>query len=518
MLKNLLFTVIINFFLITLCYAAPAPQEINFFVKEFYIQGESPLTIEKINDFLKPYQNQHYTLERLNQVASALEERIRTGGYSFYRIILPPQTLTDEKIQLKIISFVVNRINIKGNKEFSQTNILSSVPPLIQGQSPNTDTLSDALKLSNRHPFKKIKVTFKQSENDSDKIDATITVKEKRPYQAFLIFNNTGTNKTGQFRVTAALQHGNLWGLDHQMSVSYTTSPDHIDTVKQYGVNYSLPLYRLKGILSTYYAFSDVDNGIIANDFSVTGSGEMYGLHYQQFLPRWGLYEHSMGIGIDNRFFINDVKFLETPIGNSIRSVPISLLYKGEYPWKNAKIDFHLQWVGNTGWGGHNRDSHYQESRFNAQHDWHLFRYGANVSTNFKEWLFKVSLTGQYSDEPIISGEQLGIGGRYSVRGYNERETSADSGQVVNLEVYTPHLYGVNLLAFYDYGYGHQQNVVEGEVKNWVLSSVGVGIRWQWKGTVFATLDLAHALDKNVQIEGTQRSTNSAHASLVFRF
>ncbi len=261
-----------------------------------------------------------------------------------------------------------------------------------------------------------------------------------------------------------------------------------------------------------------MDNGIIANDFSVTGSGEMYGIHYQQFLPRIGRYEHSLDIGIDNRFFINDIKFLDTPIGNSVRSVPASILYKGEYPWEKANINFYLQWVGNTGFGGHNSQSHYQESRFNAGQDWHLLRYGTNISANFKQWLFKVSLTGQYSDEPLISGEQLGIGGSYSVRGYDERETSADSGQIINLEIYTPRWYGVNLLAFYDYGHGRQQSVLENEAKSWSLSSVGFGVRWQWEKTLFANIDIAHTLNKSVQINGTDAGMNRIHASVIFRF
>lgn len=516
MLKNLLFILTINLFLINLSYAEPKP--INFFVKKFSIQGDSPLDSQDIEALLKPYEHQQYNLEQLQSVAKILEQKIRSEGYAFYRVVLPPQTLMDEEIQLKVISFAVNKINVEGVKYFDKSNILNSLPKLKTGESPDTQALANALKMTNRHPFKELQLTFKQSDEMPDSIDAKVTVIEQRPYQAFLIMNNTGTNKTGKFRLTGAIQHGNLWNLDHQISASYTTSPDHLETVQQYGVNYSLPVYTLNGWLSAYYAFSNVDNGIIANDFSVTGSGEMYGIHYQQFLPRIGRYEHWLEIGLDNRFFINDVKFLETPIGNSVRSVPVSILYKGQYPWEMAKVDFYLQWVGNTGWGGHNRPTHYQQSRSGARQDWHLLRYGANISTHFKQWLFKLNFKAQYSDEAIIPGEQLGIGGSYSVRGYNTRETSADSGEVINLEIYTPRWYGVNLLAFYDYGHGRQQSILEGEAKSWTLSSVGMGVRWQWKNAIFANVDIAHALDESVQVGGTHIGTNRVHASLIFRF
>ncbi|WP_109867667.1 ShlB/FhaC/HecB family hemolysin secretion/activation protein [Methylocucumis oryzae] len=64
-------------------------------------------------------------------------------------------------------------------------------------------------------------------------------------------------------------------------------------------------------------------------------------------------------------------------------------------------------------------------------------RYGSTLSINWQRWLIQTTFIGQHSDDRLIAGEQLGIGGSYDVRGYQERETSADSGQIVKLEVTT---------------------------------------------------------------------------------
>lgn len=517
MLKKIVFIWIVSFHLISLCRAESQP-EIRFFIKKFLVQGHTPLSAETIATIINPYQDKSYNLGQLQTVAKALEQAIRAAGYSFYRVVLPPQTLSGDEIKLQVISFALNDIEIKDSNYFDKANILASLPALKIGKSPNMVDINNGLKMSNKHPFKDITLTFKQNEHTPDTINAKITVKEQRPYQAFLMFNNTGTKRTGDFRITAALQYGNLWNLDHQLSVSYTTSPDHFNSVMQYGINYSLPLYSLKGWLKAYYAFSDVDNGIIANDFSVTGSGEMYGLHYQQLLPTIGAYQHWLEVGIDNHFFINDVKFLETPIGNSVRSVPVNILYHGEYPWEYAQINYHIQWLGNTGLGGHNDQASYQNARFGARKNWQLLRYGFNVSANFEQWALKLNLSGQYSGQTIISGEQFGIGGSRSVRGYSERETSADSGEALNVELYTPRWYGVNFVGFYDVGHGHQQSVLANESKDWTLSSIGLGVRWQWKQAVFTSIDFAHALDEGIQVNGTHSGTNRIHANLMFRF
>ena len=507
------------------CLAA-APQEFKFTVKHFSVEGLSPLSQTVIDDYFKPLQNRPYTLKQLQEVSKALEQIIREQGYPFYRVIVPPQTLASGEVKLQVISFTLGEIEVTGNKYFSRNNIIASLPVLHKPESPNTKDLAEALKVANKHPSKQLQVIFKPSKTP-DKLDAKIAVAEHRPYQASLIANNYGTTSSGDYRLTGALQYSNLWGMDHIVNGSYSTSPDHADSVEQYGVSYSLPVYQLKGWLSAYYANSSVNVGTVATDITVTGSGEMYGLHYQQFLPKWGKYEHSLDLGIDNRYFINDIQFQNTQVGSNVRSTPFSALYKGEYPWQNTHTGYYVQWVGNNDFGGHNTQAHYQAAvgRPNAKQNWDLIRYGSTFSVNVKDWLVQTSLSGQHSHNPLIAGEQLGIGGSFDVRGYDQRETGADSGQIVKFEVSTPAWptlsvvegQKVNLFAFYDYGHGRLQSTNAGQVKDWDLSGTGIGARFQWREYFMGNLTFANALD-TVEAGTTKAGNNRIHANIVFKY
>ena len=376
--------------------------------------------------------------------------------------------------------------------------------------------MADAIKVANKHPSKQVQVLFKPGKSP-DKLDANVSVSEHRPYQASLIVNNYGTPTSGDYRITGALQYSNLWGLDHIVNGSYSTSPDHADTVQQYGGSYSLPIYRLKGWLSAYYANSSVNTGTVATDLTVTGSGEMYGIHYQQFLPKLGKYEHSLDLGIDNRYFINDIQFQNLQVGANVRSAPFSILYKGEYPWQNTHTSYYIQWVGNTNFGGHNTDAHYQAARFNAKQNWDLLRFGSNFSVFVKDWLVQTSFSGQESHSPLIAGEQLGIGGSFDVRGYEQRETGADSGQIVKFEVTTPAWQKINLFAFYDYGHGSLQSATPGQVKDWNLSGTGIGARYQWREYFMGNIAFATALD-TAEAGTTKAGNNRIHANIVFKY
>ena len=503
----------LTFFSTTSYSVFAAPSAIRFTVNRFLVEGETPLTTSALEAYFQPLQNKQYTLKDLQAVSRQLETTLREQGYPFYRVVLPPQTLSAGTVTFRIVSFALGDLTVTGNHYFSTENILRSLPGLQKSASPNMQELSAELKVANKHPSKQVQVTFKPSDG-KDQINASVNVNEQRPYQASLIFNTVGTRQTGNIRMTGALQYSNLWDLDHVLSGSYATSPDHADSISQYGVNYSMPIYPAKAWLNAYYAFSDANNGVIG-DYNISGSGEMYGIHYSQYLPKIGQYHHWFEIGLDNRFFINDVQFLNIPIGSNVRSVPISLQYKGEYPWTNAQLSYYLQWLGNTEIGDYNSAQDYQNSRGGARQDWSILRYGSTLSVNWQRWLIQTTFIGQHSDDRLIAGEQLGIGGSYDVRGYQERETSADSGQIVKLEVTTPSWQNFNLFAFYDYGHGTINQASPGVRSDWNLSSTGAGAAWQWRNNFQAKIAVANALNNAVT---THPGDARIHASIVLHY
>lgn len=498
-LKPLCFALGLSFLPVTMSLAEEsAPQKFKFAVAKFSVEGESLESIlseEEIADYLKPFQEKSYDLKGLQEVGKGLEALIRNEGFAFYRVILPPQSLNTGEVKLKVIAFGVGNISIEGNDWFSKESVLSSLPELQQGISPNTKKLASESKIANKHPIKQIVVTFKQSETE-DKVDANIRVTElPRPYQFLLGFNNTGSDSSGEYRLTGGMQYGNLWGLDHIVNASYTLPPDHADTIKQYGGTYALPIYALGGWMNLYYASSSSNNGIVASDITITGAGEMMGIHYQQFLPKWEKYEHSLDIGVDSRHFLSSYAIKENKTDLNVRSFPVSISYRAEYPFEYLKSGYFIQWAINTGLGLDNNNARYAGSRSDADSSWHLFRYGTNFATSFDDWSLSASVSGQYSEKPLIAGEQLGIGGSYDVRGYEQRETGADNGQIVKVELTSPAWEKINAFVFYDYGHGSKEKPLAGEIKEWNLSGTGIGAKWSWQEYVNASLTFATALN-----------------------
>src|SRR6185503_14927616 len=81
------------------------------------------------------------------------------------------------------------------------------------------------------------------------------------------------------------------------------------------------------------------------------------------------------------------------------------------------------------------------------------------------DWQARVAVSGQFAGNPMVSAEQFGLAGSNAVRGFNERAVSADSGYLVNAEVYGPELAkaidvpgSLRLLAFHDFARGFNHN------------------------------------------------------------
>ncbi|MBM3202825.1 ShlB/FhaC/HecB family hemolysin secretion/activation protein [Candidatus Woesearchaeota archaeon] len=497
---------------------ADTGQAIEFAVGQFDIHGNNPLEAAETTRLLSGFTHKKHTLASLRNVASTLEKHLHERGYAFYRVILPPQTLDQAgTIRLDLQALRVEDIAVEGNRHFSRDNILASLPPLRLHQTPDNDRLATAIKLANQHPHKQISLTFHPLEK-SEHPGARIAVKDTSPHEFLWMMNTRGSAQTGDFRMMGAYQYSNLFGLDHIINVNYTLSPDHFDEVRQYGASYQLPLYRVGGWLSGYYARSDVDAGTVGGLFDISGSGEMGGVHYRQALPRWHRYEHTLEAGFDDKHFNNDVIYGRVQnVGTDVRSRPFSLTYRGQFGLDGLRAGWDIGWAGNLGGGDDNHRLAYDATRKGARPDWNVVRLGAYWDIGLPlDFTWRNAISGQYSSDLLIPAEQLGLGGLTTVRGYREREAGGDSGHLLKTELWTPELLpGLHALVFYDQGHIELQRATTGEKPVTWLRSTGLGARWQWQQKLSLSVDLAHAFDRGYQ---TQPGSGRVHAQLMYRF
>lgn len=458
---------------------APAAAPISFRVIGFDLLGDIPLPPEETTRVLAPFIGPKATLATLQQATAALEASLKAHGYMLHRVSLPAQDL-DGTVTLSVVKFVIGKVTVEGNSQFSEANIRASVPELKEGNTPNFKTMAVQTTLANENPAKQVQLEVKES-TEADKIDAKITVKEGSPWTAAISAANTGSDATGNDRLSVVLGHANLFDLDHQISAAYTTSLESSSRVQQFGLNYRVPLYKQGGMLGASYTQSDVVGNF--GSFNSTGAGTTYGVNYSQYLPPQGGSRSYWTVSLDDKTF-NATKINGAPVaGQTDRgSRPVTLAYTRNVEsdssiWGyNADVAFNI-----SGSSGNNLAAYQSEDARIRTADWSAVHAGVHYLAPLSGgWLWSARGQLQYTGDALIAGEQMGLGGASSVRGTGERMISGDTGISATLELSTPEIKpGLRFLGFVDGGWLANNNAgasTAGKPGNDQLASVGLGV------------------------------------------
>ncbi len=534
--------------------ALPAlAQDVRFDIPGFQIEGNTLLPAERIQELVAPFAGQRKVYGDVQKALEALEGEYRRRGYGTVQVYVPEQELTGGPVRLQVSEGVVGKVTITGNKYFSNANVRASLPQLVEGRAPNMRQLSENVQLANENPAKQVEVTLATSEDDG-KVDIKVDVKEEDPDRIFLTFDNTGTKASGKHRVGLSYQNANLMNRDQVLTLAYVSTPDGPRGVKVdiFSAGYRLPLYGIGDSIDMIYGNSSTNTpaSVLApgGTLALNGKGSVFGLRYNHIFPREGEYTSRLVLGYDYKYLnsrcttngqpgdINPdgAALIASCIPHTLR--PVSATYSGQWQRPGEAIDFtvgvthHLFPMGSSYQATSGRDRYsFINSRPSSDRFTALKLGGSYATAVFGEWLARAAASGQYAHGPLPAGEQLGLTGSSSVRGFLERAVAADRGYVLNLELYTPD-YAPKLgiggsikgLAFYDSGSGHNFAATATGFARTNVASLGIGLRYNLGKDVSARFDVARVMDGHQPVPGAAEAAKSGdirgHFGLAIAF
>ncbi len=483
-------------------------ERIGFNVSAFKVIGENPLKDSTTNAILADFVGPDRGIDDIENASNALENAMIAKGLSFYRASFPPQELTDGVITLQITKYKIGKVVVKGNQHYSMRNIQSSLPVLRSGKSPNTKGIARALRVANQNAGKQVRISLSPGEGD-DEIDANISVKDIKPLALSTWLNNTGTESSGDYRIGASISHRNLFGLDHNASLSFVTSPEGFNDTQQIALSYKIPLYSLGGSLNFVAVNSNVDSGLVADVFDVAGKGEVYGVGYSHVFPSLNQYHHGLSVQLQDKLFDNDITFLGEQLLEDVRSRPFTLSYQAN--WKNEtghSLSGSIAATSNLSGGSFNSERFYNLARAGASDDWTKLEFAASYQFKVQEWLYSAALRVATSSDRLITGEQFSVGGVGSVRGLEQRELRGDEGYQFSIQAWAPPiLETLRPILFFDLGYVSNNNPIAGELRSESVSSLGLLLNWNPTSRISASASYGYLIDG---IDGPQAAEGVA--------
>lgn len=506
-------------------------QGARFAISSYQVEGNTLLPEARVEQILSGYLGTDRSLEDINAAAEALRKAYEDAGYPVIKVFPPAQTAADGRVTLKVIEGQVQSITIKGNKAYDEANIRSSLPPLQEKTKPNAKKIVAAIAAANENPAKQVAVNFQSAEQVGE-IDAVVTVTEDRPEKFILTYDNMGSKSTGVNRLNAGYQNANLFNLDHMVTLQLGTSIDYPERSQQVSAGYRVPFYDLGLSLDVIGAYSKstatTNVGFGSTNFS--GQGNMLGLRLNQSLPSAGEFRHRLIYGFDYKDFDNTCTGVGAGTCGTVTAQPLSLTYFATLAKPEYQLSGGLTFAQNIEGGPNGGQQQYQAARDGATPDWNAVRANIGLSLPLPaDYQARIAATGQLSNNRLVPGEQFGLGGASSVRGYIERTVSGDHGYTVNIEFYSPdfgkHIttdLNARALLFYDFGEISFSNARNGE-KQQPLSSIGAGLRLNFNRQLDVRLDVGFAQEKYIVTPdpaGANRQQGEAygHAAINLQF
>lgn len=494
------------------------PAEPTLDIQRYVVEGDSPLSTEEARVLLVPYVGPGRKLSDIEMAASALERAMRERGFAFHRMFVPVQKSTAGEIRLQVIGIKLGKVEVIGNEKFTTDNIRRSLTNLREGEVPEVRTLGRDVTASNANPAKQVTVTFKESA-EPGKVDAQVKVKDSPTMVFFagLTANQSLSDHApaqNTHRVNVGFQHANLFDLDHVATVSYTTDPGGVSDVGLFGAFYQVPIYGTGMNISAYYTYSDVKSGQVqqgAGVFDVSGSGRFMGMRLTRALTRIDALQQTVSIALDDRLFKNTTTFNGVVIQPDVGSRVVSLQYawRNEHAW--GDLAGGLEYVANVGGGSDNTPA--QHAANGGIKNWDAWRFNLEAGMLSGGWQYTGRIKGQYADQPLITGEQFGLGGANSVRGFADRVVSGDYGHQWTLEAMGPTFAEMQLrpVVFVDGGRVHTRATGASES----LLSAGVGLRLIYQNLQLA-VDAAQVIESNSG-QGSSKPLR-LHLGMSYRF
>lgn len=506
-------------------------QDAGFDIVRFQIEGNSILPAEKAQELVAPYVGRKKVYGDVQKALEALENEFRRLGYGTVQVYVPEQELTTGVVRLQVSEGVVGKVTITGNKYFDNDNIRAALPDLKEGAAPNMRQLSENVQLSNENPAKQVEVTLGTSEQEG-KVDVRVEVKEEDPTRLYVTLDNTGTKATGKHRIGVSYQNANVGNRDQVVTLAYTTAVDAPSGVKVdiFSVGYRLPLYAIGDSIDVIYGNSSTNTpaSVLApgGTLALNGKGEIIGLRYNHIFPRKGEYTSKLVLGFDYKYMNSrcNTNGVPTPIDppgvtgscTPYTLRPISATYSGVWQQPGQAVDYNLGFIhhlfpmGSRYVGPAGTDRYSFVTGRQTTDTFTAWRAGGSYSRALPgDWLARAAVSGQYANNPLPPGEQLGLTGNTTVRGFLERAVAVDRGYVANLEVYTPDYAGtmgldgsLKGLVFYDWASGNNLAALATGFARANVASAGVGLRYSLKKDISARLDVARVMEGHQPVPG----------------
>ncbi|WP_445249666.1 ShlB/FhaC/HecB family hemolysin secretion/activation protein [Microcoleus sp. OTE_8_concoct_300] len=464
-------------------------------VSGFEFEGNTAFSDRELAEVIKEFTGRDITFAELIAAEAAITQKYVAAGYINSGALIPANQTFPRSggvVKIRIVEGGLDEIEITGNRRLNSNYVRSRLERATR-RPLNRDRLLEALQLLQLDPLIANISAELQAGSRPENSRLEVRVKEAQSFTADVFADNNRSPSVGSFRRGVRITQANLLGLGDGLEVSYANT----DGSNEFNGSYTVPVNARNGTVRL--AGSAASTNIIEAPFDavgIEGKSRTYELSYRQPIVEKPAQTLALGLSFSRQesdTFLMGERYPLSAGANERGETRVSALrFFQEYVQRSsnqvfaARSQFSLgtKFLGATG-NDSGPDSRFLAWRGQAQY----------VRLLAPETLLIVRTDIQLADRPLLSLEQIGIGGVQSVRGYRQDLLLTDSGAIASAEVRipvwrVPEVQGLLQIApFIDFGVGWNHSGEKPNADSDKLLGAGVGLVWQMGDRLNVRLD-----------------------------
>lgn len=418
----------------------------TFIIDRIVWHGEALLSATEFARLRAPFLGKELGVNRINLLLDRINRALVAAGYITARAYVANQKLKQGELTVTVVPGRIEAIHYNGARvkpgQANQLGVRMALP-MAAGDLLQLRDIEQAVDQFNRLRRNQAQVRIRPGEQAGGSLVEFVNRQGKAAQTTFTA-DNLGAADTGKLRLQLGVETGDVLGLMESFSFGLTSS---METNAVYA---ALAMPFGYGTASCMASWSEYQS-LIGDTALVYGVSESVSLSYNHLLQRDRHSKIMADIALTRRNAersVNNARL--TPQVNSAVRLGINRLTRFDSQQGVGQWSLDLGWVHGLDWFNADRDAPALPAEAaQAQFDKLEFAATAHLPlSNGQSW--RTRLSGQWTDTPLFSSEQLFAGGVASVRGFAESAQGGDRGASLRNEWVKhnlPPLFGLPLRA-----------------------------------------------------------------------
>ncbi|MBB5443890.1 MULTISPECIES: ShlB/FhaC/HecB family hemolysin secretion/activation protein [unclassified Paraburkholderia] len=418
--------------------------------------GASALPLDRFafaREWLDHYRGQCVGKAGLDTLTKGLQQAILSRGYITTRVLLPEQDLATGTLKFALVPGVVRTIRFANP---ATRGVWKTAFPTREGDMLNLRDLEQGLEQMKRVSSQDVDMKIEPTDVPGES-DVVVTVKRAKPWTVVASVDNSGTRATGKLQGNLSLGIDNPLGLNDIFNVGVSQDLEFGDKgLGSHGWNgfYSVPWGYWTGTLSAYTNTYYQQIAGANQTFVSSGNAQTVDFKLQRVLMRSQNNVLGAQFRLTKRFgesFIEDTAIPQQRRNNTFIEAGLT----DRHYFGSSQFDGSLAYRQGVGGLGATPDFYENGPTYRFR----MAVLDANLSMPFRiasqPLRYVTSVHGQFTNNTLNYIDDLTIGSRYTVRGFDgETMLAAERGFFWRNELQLPvGSTGQSLYAGIDYGH-----------------------------------------------------------------